>query len=612
MKQVSPTISLIAGLFSIYSSAAFAASEAQDLRYGVALYHYFQQNYAQSLTELMVGEEIGDIEFHQVDADLLKAGMSLSYGLTNQANELFNEVLEQHSDKNVQNTAWFYMAKLKARQGDQAEVAQALAKIDGELTPDLEAERRSLAADHALRNGLFSVADEQASAIPEDSVWSLYYQYNKALANVVAGNLQSAATQFSQFSMVNLYNEEALSIKDKALTTAGFAWLELDQFDLAQQQFKQVRLESPLVSQAMLGYGRASALSGDYRQAIQYWQPLQQGDLMDASVQETLLSYPYALEQLELPGAALKSYLQADLRINEAIGIQSELMALLEQQSVSDLLGLSVAASQDWLVQNNVESQTLLNGSLVELMSRQSIQNQVTNLQSLYQMIDFVNTNQQRVEVLTALLHEREQKWQQDFSGQRHADLQQQYQQLSEQISTIEMRLASLDPANDLRPLMTEDELALYQRIESSLARIPQLELSGEQLNEQRQQLLRYKGMLAWQVDDQWVPRQWQFERQLEELKQLRAEAEQALTAVELASDDPGFEGYARRLNTMSLRLDSQYSALQAKVERQENQLVVTIQTELEAHKQRLFALQGYARLAIARLYDSGQEQTAQ
>ena len=611
MKRASQTIILISGLFSIYSSAVFAVPEAQDLRYGVALYHYYQQDYAQSLTELMVGEEVGDINFHQVDADLLKAGMSLSYGLTNQANDLFNEVLEQHADKNVQNRAWFYMAKLKARQGDQAAVAQALANIDGDLSADLEAERRSLAADQALQNGFFSLADEQAKEIPEDSVWSLYYQYNRALAKAVEGDWQSAASQFSQFSNMTFYDEEALALKDKAMTSAGFAWLELNEFDLAQQQFQQVRLESPFSSEAMLGYGRASALSGNYNQAIQYWQPLQQGDLMDASVQESLLSYPYALEQLELPGAALKSYLQADLRINEAIVIQSELMTLLEQQSISDLLGLSVSESQDWLTQNNDEFQTLLNGSLVELMSQQSIQNQVSDLQSLYPMIGFTNNNQQRVDVLAALLQEREQKWQQDFSGKRYADLNQLYLQLSVQMNTVELHLASLDPANDLRPLMTDDELELYQRIEDSLARLPQLEQGGEQVDEQGQQLLLYKGMLEWQVLDQWVPRQWQFKRQLESLQQLQEEAEQALAAVEQASADPGFEGYSQRLNSMSSRLDSQYSELQAKVEQQEILLVETIQAELEGHKQRLFSLQGYARLAIARLYDLGQEPLA-
>ena len=51
-----------------------------DLRYGVSLYHYYQQDYLSALTELMVADSRDGIQGHADNPELMAAGISLAFG----------------------------------------------------------------------------------------------------------------------------------------------------------------------------------------------------------------------------------------------------------------------------------------------------------------------------------------------------------------------------------------------------------------------------------------------------------------------------------------------------------------------------------------------------
>src|SRR3954469_7095209 len=62
-------------------------SSVADLRYGVALYHYYQQDYLQSLAELMVADARDGIHGHGDNPELIAGGVSLAFGMQRHAEQ---------------------------------------------------------------------------------------------------------------------------------------------------------------------------------------------------------------------------------------------------------------------------------------------------------------------------------------------------------------------------------------------------------------------------------------------------------------------------------------------------------------------------------------------
>ena len=96
---------------------------------------------------------------------------------------------------------------------------------------------------------------------------------------------------------MRLERQEELSLYDKAMTSAGYAYLLNKRYQEAIDQFSQVRLNSPVANRALLGYGWAAAESNNYSLALKPWTALSQRNLVDESAQEVLIALPYAYEK---------------------------------------------------------------------------------------------------------------------------------------------------------------------------------------------------------------------------------------------------------------------------------------------------------------------------
>ena len=113
---------LLAGIALLLAlpGAQLSAAEEQpaavsDLRYGVSLYHYFQQDYLAALSELQVADLRGGIAGHGNAPLVLRGAMSLAFGLDRSASEIFEQALDQHSSERVRNAAWFYLSAFTRR-----------------------------------------------------------------------------------------------------------------------------------------------------------------------------------------------------------------------------------------------------------------------------------------------------------------------------------------------------------------------------------------------------------------------------------------------------------------------------------------------------------------
>ncbi|MDZ4260943.1 MAG: hypothetical protein U1B30_01245, partial [Pseudomonadota bacterium] len=89
-----------------------------DLRYGVALYHYYQQDYIAALAELMVADTRDGIQGHGDNPELIAGGVSLAFGMQHHAEGVFNQILQdERRPQSVRDAAWFYLGKLHYTRG---------------------------------------------------------------------------------------------------------------------------------------------------------------------------------------------------------------------------------------------------------------------------------------------------------------------------------------------------------------------------------------------------------------------------------------------------------------------------------------------------------------
>ncbi len=606
-------IGLLLALTCSVSAADKAASKpdsAQDLRYGVALFHFFQQSYFNALTELMVGETVNDLPNHGESAELLRGGISLSYGLDNEAERIFNELLATHRSGEQRDVAWFYLAKLKYLRGDNSGARSALEKIAPKFgkksRQPLNEERKFMHANLLLREGDIAAADAAVEDLDLTSTWLPYYFFNRGVLQTQSGNWQQGVASFDLLQALKLRSEEGKSLRDRALTASGFAYLAGADFARAQSEFQQVRLSSPIVDQALLGYGWAAAQQEDYQLALSPWQALRQRSLMDASVQESLLAVPYAYEKLGAQGNALREYQQSVGLLESELANVAQAIEVFDKAPVAELFEFSQALGDDWLTADDTLPINAQAPYLAHLITRQVFQNNLKELRELYHVSDFLTQGNQRLELVKIVLDERQQTWQRKAEGSQSDELQQRYDQLTDNQRLVEEQIAAATEAEDGLALMNAEELELLGYAQRGLDTASSLQTADEDVNGEIAKLELFKGMLQWQAAEQYVPRIWQLQKQQAENKKLLEETVPALRRLQQIVVDPKQFGFGGRVAGIEVRLAQQQERVDAEIALAEQLLRDDVIAELKRQEKRLYSYLGQAKLAIARLLDVG------
>ena len=160
-------IMVAAGLV-LYSGTTWG-HEVKDLKYGAVLFEFYQQKYFETLVEYEYAAERGGIKHHGDYPELLKGGVSLSYGLDRQAKDIFSRLIDANSPLEVRNRAWYYLAKMLYMRGDIERSATTLGNISGAMPRDIDQEYRYLAALVNIRLGYFDQAEAISHGIEKAS-----------------------------------------------------------------------------------------------------------------------------------------------------------------------------------------------------------------------------------------------------------------------------------------------------------------------------------------------------------------------------------------------------------------------------------------------------------
>ena len=550
----------------------------------------------------MVARELDQLGVHTDTAELLRGGVSLSYGMDLEAERIFREMLTDADEEVDRDRAWFYLAKMAWQRGDVERTALALDEVRVLGDSLLAEESKYLRATLSLREGDVAGAESHVLKLPEDSPWLPYHYYNVGALYASTGNWTNAATYFGQFDELEFRSEEGKSLRDRAYTASGFAAMAAGDYSRASEDFTRVRLHSPMANRALLGYGWAAGELDDYQAALSPWSELSRRSAISPSVRESLLAIPYAYEQLDRASYALASYASAAGVFETELDSVNAAIEVFSQADLLALLELRDEEVDEWLFGGDILPLAPQMPYLKHLIAGHEFQAAMKELRDLYRIRVYLVRARERLQVLSIVDADQQLAWASVMEGDRKQLLQERHQDLLEQIAILQNKLVTVREQADGRALANADQYSLWQRLERAGVLWEKLQAGPEQAH----LLQLYRGLLIWEDNELYPERIWQASRELQELEQLaEAGAEQLLQigqAIVLRRDS----GFVTRIEELSTRLVAESDRVEVALVASEEEIRRVAIAELQREAEQLSRSLGQSRLAIARLYDQG------
>lgn len=604
---------LLAGLFASGATAAaqpqggtLAPTTIKDLYYGDVLFYFYQDDYFNALTRLRAAQTKGRVSHHADEAELLLGGLYLSYGEHLEAGTIFERLLKADAPLSVRNRAWFYLGKVWYQRGYWAQAENALRKVEGELPPQLEAEKRNLLAQVLIQEGRFDDAIALLNGWRGPADWTAFAQFNLGVALVRKGRLGDAAAMLDAVGQMQTPNDELAALRDKANLALGYAYLQAGQAAEAKPILQRVRLEGPQSNKALLGVGWADSAAEEYRAALVPWMELHGRNLLDAAVQESYLAVPFAFAKLnanaqavEYYTTAIRSYSDESTRIDESIAAirSGELLETLVKHDARGRYGWF------WQLENLPDAPE--SRYLYHLLAGHEFQEGLKNYRDLNFMQRNLSEWDRSLEAFGDMLDTRRTAYVQRLPKIDASLARVDPQNIARTRVDLESRLNAAERSGDFAALGTAPEQEMWStihEIEDELA----AQIDDPSLDEMRDKVRLIKGVLFWQMNESFKARTWNTRRSLRELDVALKQMEKRWLLVQQARKNMpnDTEAFAYRVAQLRPRIEALGTRLAAAGRAQGDYLASIAVDELEAQKQRLASYQVQARFALASIYD--------
>ena len=589
------------------SRDAPAPTKIRDLDYGDVLFHFFQDDYFESIVRLEANRDFGRLKKHAAEAELLSGGLYLSLGLHTEAERIFDGLLAGPVAPSVRDRARFYLARIGYQRGYFEGALRNLGLVQQPLPGKLEPERRLLEANVLMSLGRYGEAAKRLESWTDTSGWSNYARFNLGVALVRSGETARGRQFLEQVGTMQAASEEQASLRDRANLALGFAMLQQQGGDDATAVLSRVRLDGPFTNKALLALGWAEANANRPDRALVPWLELQQRRLLDASVQESLIAVPYAYVKLASNGQASQFYRSAvDAYARESQRIDESIAAIRQGGFLDSILATVPQGDRPgWFWQLEELPDAPHTRYLYHLLASHEFQEGLKNYRDLRLMQANLSRWTDSLEAFGAMIEareiaaaQREPRRQEMLSGTDLEALTAQHRELQE-------RFAQVEANRDVVGLAAPQQLAQWQalaRIDATVAALP----PGPQSEEFAERARLLRGTLLWDLDGSYKQRVARTRRDLRQTEAALGETSARLAAIGEAGDLVPRDtlGFAGRVNELAERVARIAPLIDNTALAQERALADLAVTELQAQQKRLGSYSTQAQFALASLYD--------
>jgi Tetratricopeptide repeat len=578
----------------------------RDLHYGDVLFYYYQDEDFEAITRLTAYQHWKLIPHHEEEGELLLGGLYLSLGMHNEAGQRFETLLTKDVPTGVRNRAWFYLAEVWYARGYLDKAEEALRKIQGKLSPELEAQKDHLFANVLMYEGKFDEAIHILVSWKGSPTWSAYARFNLGVALVREKRMADAEPFLTAVGTMYAETPELLALRDRANLAMGFAELQAEQPAKAKMALERVRLSGPYSNKALLGTGWADAALGDYKAALNPWMELRGRNMLDAAVQESLLAVPYAFGKLnansqsaEFYESAVESYDAETVRLDDAI------TRINSGSLLQDVIKSERDSRYGWFWQLKAVPDAPESRYLYAVLAGHDFQEGLKNYRDLLYMGHTLDRWGDSMEAFGDMIDARERAYAQRLPRVDALLSSGVVEKLGQRKTDLDNRLNEIDSSGELAALGSaeeRDQWARVQQLEAALASAP----DNPDKADLKERLRLVKGVLYFRLNDSFKARMWQQRRTMKDLDLSLKETQERWIRVQRARQSvPTNNGeFAARVAALKARIDALQGRMAEVEKKQGDYLAQVAVAELDQQKNRLATYQVQARFALASMYD--------
>src|SRR5215469_1487402 len=611
----------------LHDPEALPEVRIRDLPYGDVLFYYYQGKDFEAATRLLAYEQWQGLPHHEADAHLLLGGLYLSLGMYDRADQSFEELLTSDVPTGVRDRAGPYLGQALYSRGRYAAAERDLTRINERMSPDLESQKELLLANVWMREGRFDRAAQLlADWRGSQQGWTAYARLNLGVALVRQGRLAEAAPVLSAVGTMYALAPEMLALKDRANLALGLAYMQAKQPAQAREALDRVRLDGPFSGEALLADGWADAADGNYRAALTPWLALQGRNATDPAVQEVNLTVPYAFVELKAPGqaaqyyrTALHLYDQESARIDAAVArirggtLLAQLLAHESDPASSGDVGndpldddaLPDRLSYGWFWQLGSVPDDAESHYLYSVFAGSDFQEGLRNYRDLKLMGRMLGEWSTSMDAFQEMIAARRRAYAERIPRVDALLTSGQLNNLKQRRAALAQRLTEVERTRDVAALATPDQAAQWARVlrdQAKLAHDPDTPTYARL----RERLAVVRGVLLYQMDQEFAARLWSERKQLRDFDLALARAQQGWTQLAGGQHALPVEtgDFAGRVSGLQQRIDALQARLTAAEAAQSRALAELAVRDLEQQKKRLQGYRVQAQFALATLYD--------
>lgn len=583
--------------------------EVMDVAYGEFLFDFFQNREFEAILKALIAKHKNALPNHDQQVDVLLGPMYLKYGMLEEAERIFTELLASAVDANKQHQIWFMLAEIHYKKSNFQKSLNILKTHIDYPEPKLADQIELLAALNYLTMGEMDKALHHLKNVQNAGELGIYALYNTATAYARLEQHEEAERYFKLVMKSIKRDRLPKELKERAALALGKYYLENERWADAKASFETVRLQGPAANTALLGLGWSYLNNEDPMGALAPWLELQKRHNADPAVQEAHLNVPYIFEQLGALQSALDGYRKADEHFQAAHG---EMEATKSQ--INDSLWIDSLTPAESFSHNpmdpippfsppNVDSSHYLYKFFAshpfneQYRSYRNLQSVIQNLQDwrerlpIYQ--EMIAANLDHLKALAP------------YATDVLINAKKTQAEVRSQLAGVASQLDFALDNDDNTATADATQIKLLDRIKRLESKIAELEPTIEN------QLLRdrfrvVKGLLNWDLNDTAIERRWELVKDRVFIENQLSELEANFIAVDQAVKDrrTRFDGFDERISALDARLTELESTARSQMKLHRAALRSTALGILEIHQSHLNELRANAIFAIARLQD--------